>query len=128
MHRFSLALPGQGLTLMLCLVLSAYFVVALGERSAQILQLKNDEARLMREVATLHRTHAQLREERERLQSTTDIERVAREDLNLIKPGETAVIVIPSAAAVAAVKAEPAAAPADQSPPWRRWLDWIFGG
>src|SRR5688572_26703543 len=114
-------------------LIGAYFLLSLVQRTQQIYQLKVEEAQLHREVAGLQQRYAGLVKERDGLLQDTDIEKVAREDLNLVKPGETAVVVIPSQDAVTRAAlmpqtpsaAEPHTDPA--LPPWARLWLWFSG-
>ncbi|MSQ27817.1 MAG: septum formation initiator family protein [Dehalococcoidia bacterium] len=124
--RLSLAFPVQGVTVLMFIALAIYLLMAAGQRTAQIIQLSDSHTRLSREVRFLDEEFTRLKAERDRLQSTIDIERVAREELNLIKPGETAVIVIASPRGSEAKQA-PAAEATEPAPPWRQWWGWMFG-
>lgn len=57
-------------------------------------QLRRDAARLARERDELRRQNAQLREEIRLLNTPEYIERLAREQLGLVRPGEIAVILV----------------------------------
>lgn len=115
------------------ITVTGYFLLALAQRTLQIYQLKVEEARLQEEVAGLQQRYEALITERDDLLQDTDIEKIAREELNLIKPGETAVVVIPSQEAT--VKAQSAEAPGLPGqaakpaswPPWAQLLRWLLG-
>lgn len=113
--------------MLLCIALVIYLLMSAGERTVQIIQLTHSQDRLEREVRLLDGEYTRLKSERDRLQSTTDVERVAREELNLIKLGETAVIVIPSQVAPDSTKVAPPQKAMVQDPPWRQWWGWLFG-
>jgi cell division protein FtsL len=57
-------------------------------------QLRREAARLVREREELRRQNAQLREEIRLLHTPEYIERLAREQLGLVRPGEIAVILV----------------------------------
>jgi cell division protein FtsL len=57
-------------------------------------QLRREAARLVRERDDLRRQNAQLREEIRLLNTREYIERLAREQLGLVRPGEIAVILV----------------------------------
>lgn len=65
-------------------------------------QLRREAARLVRERDELRRQNAQLREEIRLLHTPEYIERLAREQLGLVRPGEIAVILVPPTPAPAA--------------------------
>lgn len=127
MSRFSLSFPTNTVLLMASIALGLYFLVSVTQRTVQVYQLRQEEVRLQREVGSLEARHQQLVEQRDRLQSDTDIEKIAREQLNLIKPGETAVIVLPNKEATAqAQQQQPLTAPQQEAPPfWKGWWAWL---
>jgi cell division protein FtsL len=57
-------------------------------------QIRREAARLERERDELRRQNAQLREEIRLLNTPEYVERIAREQLGLVKPGEVAVILV----------------------------------
>jgi cell division protein DivIC len=57
-------------------------------------QVRREAARLVRERDDLRRQNAQLREEIRLLHTPEYIERLAREQLGLVRPGEIAVILV----------------------------------
>lgn len=89
-------------------------------------QLHQEEDRLKEEIALLEAKNRSLQAQEEYYASDAYLEKSAREDLNLIKPGETAVVVIP---APTPTPAAPAAAPpaAPGRPAWQRWWEFFFG-
>ena len=126
--RFSLSFPTNTVLLMASISLGLYFLVSVTQRTAQVYQLRQEEVRLQREVGSLEARHQQLVEQRDRLQSDPDIEKIAREQLNLIKPGETAVIVLPNKEAITlAQQQQPLAVPQQEAPPfWKSWWAWLI--
>ena len=127
MPRFSLSFPTNTVLLMASISLGLYFMVSVTQRTAQVYQLKQEEVRLQQEVGSLEARHQQLVEEKARLQSDTDIEKIAREQLNLIKPGETAVIVLPNKEATAQTqKQQVQTVPQQEALPfWKSWWAWL---
>jgi len=79
--------------------LSVYFLVALGGRAIQLVQMHQEGRQIEQALAMLQAREQRLIDDRDRLLQHQDIELIARRDLNLIKPGETAVIVYPAFAA-----------------------------
>jgi cell division protein DivIC len=69
-------------------------------------QVRREAARLVRERDELRRQNAQLREEIRLLHTPEYIERLAREQLGLVRPGEIAVILVQPTPAPAAPTAE----------------------
>lgn len=125
MSKLSSAVPLRALILLAALSLAVYFLFALGHRGAQAFQMQNEGAQLEREITRLESRHQRLEADREASQTDADIEKVAREQLNLIKPGETAVIVVPAEGARARVaegSSEPPTRETDSIPWWQRLL------
>lgn len=127
MPGIRLELPFRTMLFLAIVTLSIYFVFAFVQRTAQIYGLQQEETRLTREVRDLHARNTQLLQDRDGLQRDTDIEKVAREELNLIKPGETAVIVLPSNEVIAGLQ-QAQTAPHDQaaSDAPRNFLEKLF--
>jgi cell division protein FtsL len=71
-----------------------YFLATFIMNTVQSKQLDEQEARLESEIALLQSRYEQLEKLEEYLASDTYIESVAREQLGLVKPGETAFIAI----------------------------------
>lgn len=83
-------------------------------------QLRREAAALVREREDIRRRNAQLREEIRLLNTPEYVERLAREQLGLVKPGELAIILV-----------QPTPVPSPASPReagrreerwWTRWL------
>ena len=94
-------------------------------RLTHLYGLRQDEARLRAEIAVLESEHQALEQRKAEVQSDAYIEKVAREQLNLIKPGETAVVIV-AAPAPAIVAATPPPPP-PPTPNWQRWWNLFFG-
>jgi cell division protein FtsL len=82
-------------------------------------QLGREAAGLTRELERLQRQNAQLREEIRLLNTPEYIERLAREQLGLVKPGEIAVILVQPTPAPTPAPAAPRQA---VDPWWSRWF------
>ncbi|MBI4730234.1 MAG: septum formation initiator family protein [Acidobacteria bacterium] len=68
---------------------------------------------------------ARLAAEKRRLESDAEVERIARDDLGMVRPGETAFVVAASPRPGAAV---PPKGPATARRPWySRWWHAVFG-
>lgn len=61
------------------------------------------------------------------LQTTTELERIAREEYGLVSPGEVGYVVVPSAE-IGPEVTQPAAPLAESRPWWRRAWDFLTGG
>lgn len=122
--------PPQVTMLVVCLV-SIFFIVNFYSKSL-------DSYRLNQRAALIHRENARLEEQIKALQErvaylSTEayVETAAREKLNLIKPGDRSIIIIPAEPQIATV-AEPPATPEHSSALVEfgyltNWLDLFFG-
>ena len=126
MLRISLAFPLRTLLLLASIAVVVSFLLPIGNRTIQIYQLQNEEAGLRREVAGLEAKNKQLQMQQEALKNDADIERIAREELNLIKPGETAVVVLPSQEVIARMEQQAAALKETAESPRRSWWERLF--
>ncbi len=82
--------------------------------------LKADSKRLDAEIA-------ELRARRDALQTDAEVERLARQDLNMIRPGETAYAVVPGPSMVPKRVKQPPLAPPDGPSALQRWWDAFRG-
>lgn len=72
--------------LLICLGYTAYIFV---DQERQLNGLRREADDLRAKEATLKAENEQLSQEQQQLQSDTYIEKLAREELGLVKPGET---------------------------------------
>ncbi|MBI3997651.1 MAG: septum formation initiator family protein [Armatimonadetes bacterium] len=86
-------------------------------------QVRREAARLVRERDELRLQNAQLREEIGLLDTPEYVERLAREQLGLVRPGEIAVILVRPTPAPAP---EPSSKPAGDAPGWWTRLRWLL--
>ena len=100
-YRRALALPAPRQTRLprwvvplIVLSVVALLLNAFGSSYLTTYRLRREAARLDREVQVQRRENAQQREEIRRLHTPEYIERLAREQLGLVKPGEIPVILI----------------------------------
>lgn len=101
---------------MLVLVLAAVFGLAYWHGY----QLNREAVQTERERDALRRQNAQLREEIKQLHRPDYVERIAREQLGLVRPDEIAIMLVrPTPAAPAA-----AAPGLETSPPREPWWRW----
>lgn len=80
-------------------VIVGYFLVTGATTALQSRSLAERENRLQAEIGDLQERYERLRALHEYLDSDEYIEAVAREQLGLVKKGETSIVVIPGAAA-----------------------------
>jgi cell division protein FtsB len=115
--------------------LLVYGAYSIGDRWYQNYILTRQEEGIRAEVLALREENLRLQRELVQARSDAGIEKSAREQLGLVKPGDTAIqIVGPTAPASAAGpgSARPGQAPsplppAPERPGWLRVLDGLFG-
>lgn len=112
-----------------CLILALVVAVsyAFGSSFLQIYRLRREAARLEQVKQDLIEHNAQLREEIKLLHTPGYVERVAREQLGLIKPGEVALLIVrPKPPAPRPPAARPPGSgigkPDGEGSTWRSWL------
>jgi len=84
--------------LALTAVIVGYFLVTGATTALQSRQLSEREDRLQAEISDAQQRYQRLEALRQYLDSNEYIEGVAREELGLVRQGETSIVVIPSAA------------------------------
>lgn len=94
-----------------------YFLVAGGFSAVRSHQLAQEEDRLADEVGSLQRRYERLAALREYLNSDEYLEYVAREQLGLVREGETSIVVISTV---------PPQAPAEPSGGSELWWDTLI--
>lgn len=95
----------------------AYFLVGGAFNAIRSYQLRQQEDQLRTEIRTLQDRYRELTALREYLNSDEYIEAVAREQLGLVRKGETAIIAIPT-------QPSPSPAPGDSEP--SLWWDILI--
>jgi cell division protein FtsB len=124
---------GPGLAILFVVPLLVYGAYSIGDRWYQNYLLTQQEEAIRAEVTRLREENLRLQRELVKARSDAGIEKVAREELSLIKPGDTAIqIVGPAGPAAATGAPRPASAPAapppaPERPGWLRFLDGLFG-
>lgn len=118
------------LAMLVILLFAVYFMVTFGEQALRAQQLEAEVTQQRQAIAQIEEENEQLAAELEGLESTgyqAYVERIARRDLGLARPGDTVVLVRwQGESDLPAPQAEPA--PPNDDPNWRRWLDALFGG
>ena len=111
--------------LLLIVPLLFYFFFATISKGLETYQLRQDEQKLRREILGLQAKYGELQAQKGYFNSDVYTEKIAREQLNLIKPGETAVIVVaPTAVPQEKEAAKPPAQ--EEKPFWQGWLDKVL--
>ena len=112
----------------LTLAVLLYLGVAAVGKAVQIYRLDQEERQIRGEIEELKARNEALQKQVEYLKSEAYVEKVAREELNLIKKGETAVIVLsPEGSAATAEKRPSENKESRQQPNWQRWWQFLFG-
>ena len=124
---------GPGLLFLFVVPLLVYGAYSIGDRWYQNFILTRQEAAIHAEVMDLREENLRLQRELNFARSDAGIEKVAREQLGLIRPGDTAIqLVGPQGGQAAAAPVRPstapqAPAPNPERPGWLRFLDGLFG-
>ena len=125
---------GPGLLALFILPALAYAGYSVGDRWYQNYLLNQEEAALRADVLRLRDENVRLQKELNAARGDAEIEKSAREQLGLIKPGDQAIqIVGPQVAAAprdAIARRDPAPverAVTAEKPIWLRLLDALFG-
>lgn len=110
----------HGTLLLLTVVVLATMAAAPARRTYDLhRQIDREEERL----EALERENVRLTERLHRLEDPEYQEKLAREQLGLVRPGETAYVIVPTPTATAAPDPEP-----EEAAPWYRHLwDWVKG-
>lgn len=124
---------GPGLAVLFVVPLLVYGAYSIGDRWYQNYLLTQQEEAIRAEVTRLREENLRLQRELVVTRSDAGIEKTAREQLGLVKPGDTAIqIVGPAGPAAAPGSNRPAQAPSPRQTPherpgWLRFLDGFFG-
>lgn len=126
---------GPGLIFLFVVPLLVYGAYSIGDRWYQNFVLTQQEEAIRVDVMRLREENVRLQRELALARSDAGIEKVAREELGLVMPGDTALQIIgPGGASsdsvhapVAQDSAAATAPPPQQRPGWLKFLDVIFG-
>ncbi|HWP29750.1 MAG TPA: septum formation initiator family protein [Chloroflexota bacterium] len=123
-HISGTRLP-PGLLLAVLVPVCLFMLAATAQRAVEGYEMSRRIEAVRREVAALQQRNLELQARIARYRSDAYIERVAREELNLVRPGDVPVIVIaptPQPTPVATARATPTA----EVPVPRQWLRQFF--
>jgi cell division protein FtsB len=123
---------GPGLLFLFVVPLFVYSAYSIGDRWYQGYVLSQQEAAIRADVMRLREENLRLQSVLAEARSDAGIEKIAREQLGLIRPGDTAIqIEGPAPAGAPVAGPEPAQLPPGRPTPgkpgWLRFLDAIFG-
>jgi cell division protein FtsL len=82
-------------TMMLVFLCLGYVVYTFADQEQQLTNMRREAETLRARAATLKSENERLQQEQQLLQTDTYIEKVAREELGLVRPGETPYIIGP---------------------------------
>ena len=120
--------PWRGrLVVAIVLIVGLYFVVAFGNQAWKARQLRAEVAARQAVIARMEADNQSLKQQTQSDASSqylSDVEQIARRDLNLAHPGETVLLIRWHDTATPAPAAG-ASAPAQRAPEpnWRKWVD-----
>lgn len=113
--------PGAAISTLLIFLLGAAFVTQVVPYN-QIVESRRQVAAARAELADLQSSNAELQADVEALHTDSEIERLAREKLGYVMPGETAFVVLdPPGTSDDARPAQPTPAPVEKT-----WVDRVW--
>ena len=115
------------LVVLVALPLALYALYATGEKALESYRLNQRASQISEEVEQLRAENLRLQRQIEESRSDSTIEKMAREQLGLVKPGDQAVVVV---APTMTPALEPSVPPRAESPPpptWEQWWHHFFG-
>ena len=117
------------LIIVIALPLHVYFGASAIGGALRVYQYQREITAVRADLARLEHRRQELEEQQLYLQSDQYIEKIAREELNLIKPGDQAVVIIPGDRLGAPTRvSSPAPAPEGETKPGlAKWLDRFLG-
>ncbi|HOV80316.1 MAG TPA: septum formation initiator family protein [Bacillota bacterium] len=80
---------------LIALLILMYLAASFGNQFSRISSLQREIENIQQQVNELQQKNAALRQELQMVQSDSYIEKIAREKLGLVKPGETRVVPVP---------------------------------
>jgi cell division protein FtsB len=110
-----------------------FTLFVIGGKAVQSYELKQEALALERRIDSLKTEHRLLKQQLEYYRSDQFIEKVAREDLGLVKPGDVAIIMAVPKSYAPHTPPEPASWELPDKPAlagiptWQRWLQLFVG-
>ncbi|GEM_PF-3400358 len=126
-HSPGFARPTRAAVTLTALAVLLFYGFAVAQRAVHTFELRQEAVGLQHDIDNLTTRRTALANERKGLQDGTDVETIARHELNLIKSGETAVVVLPSQAAIDRARQPAPAQPQQQPPFWQVWWRALIG-
>ncbi len=120
--------PVAHIMLLLTVPILAYLAFTVGSKALELYRLQESSAAIRREIQGLKDRNEALRRQMEYLRSDANVEDMARQQLGLMRPGDTAVTLLSSAQGS---DAPPPSMPAREKAPsprpnWQQWRDFLF--
>lgn len=114
---------------LLAIPLIIYFSYSIVRKSLDGYSLSQEADAIRRDIEVLKNRNFELKRQADYLSTDGYIEKVAREELNLVKPGEISVVVVASPAlATASRDGDGANEKRDNRPNWNQWWDYFQDG
>ena len=119
-------IPFRTFAVILLLVVALLFAFALGALVLTAYKYNSQASMTRQEIAALKEANARLEKRRAYLREDAAVEQLAREELGWIRPGDTAIVVVPvgdlppPATAVSTTQSQSISYPA-------RWLQFLLG-
>lgn len=114
-----------GLLVLVPLVLYSLYVVT--EKSIQTYRLRQEAAQLRAEVEAQKQENLRLQRELVEARSDQQVEDSARRYLNLVKPGDTPVVLLGPLPTPSPTPPPQVRAAGEEPPGWLRWLSTLLG-
>ncbi|MBV9355147.1 MAG: septum formation initiator family protein [Chloroflexi bacterium] len=115
------------LVAVLAVPLLLYALFATGQKAIDNYRLNQQADELRVEVVELRSQNIQLQQEIIDAHTDASVEKIAREQLGLVKPGDNALIVDPPPGAQPSAAATPSPTRPADPPPAQQWWDLFFG-
>jgi len=116
------------ITMLVVCVVSAYFVVGFYGKSVESYRINQRAEAVRRQIAQLEAQNRRLLQQVADFSTDAYVETAARDKLNLAKPGDHSLVVVPAEDGVATVEGPPPAAPpARELGHLDDWLALFFG-
>ncbi len=126
MFKRSFFSGGNAIYLIAAFTVFIYLMFSIGGRTIQLYGLKAEAETLRKEIATLEQENKHLLSRKQIVTSDTYIEKIAREELGMSRPGEQPVIIV-SDNDQASKMEDSIVEVQDPRPYWRQWWDLFFG-
>lgn len=84
--------PGMKCVTLLAVCMFSYLVISFGTNFNRLHTMQQDVEKIQTQVRELQQKNEQLKEQLKMAQTDSFVEKVAREELNLVKPGESRIV------------------------------------